>query len=292
VDNNFLQDTTSQPLEEDGSGQRLVWLLLGIAALGCGLLFALAFLFFRPDAQTLVDQYFPSPTSTATRTPIPTATPTKTPTNTPTATPNMTARAFETTAASAADEWNEFVSETFDTNKSDWYVGTDDDQYAKVTYDVKNGKYIWDATAHQGFVQRVWVSPIAVKNFYFSVEVNRPGSTTLASQGFSFREDGTGNYYFFSIRSGAYFNFWLQNAGEWIELIKPTKSSALRPDGANKISILAEADHFIFFINDQYVADIHDDTLDRGKVGLVIEISDADINAVFEFDNILLKLPK
>jgi hypothetical protein len=124
VDNNSLQDTTSQPLEEDGSGQRLVWFLLGIAALGCGLLFVLAFLFFQPDAQSLMDQYFPS----ATATPSPTSTPTQT--LTPTATITSTPHVLITPA-----QRETIFNETFDTNDRRWYGYYTDSQVA-----VENGK--------------------------------------------------------------------------------------------------------------------------------------------------------
>src|SRR6185295_15467718 len=87
-------------IEEDHSGRTFIWMLLGVAAIGCGLLFAAALFFFKPDAQSLVDKYFPSPTATFTRTP--TVTPTLTPTSTlpPTPTLNMTATAA---AAQATD---------------------------------------------------------------------------------------------------------------------------------------------------------------------------------------------
>ena len=124
MDNNSLQDTTSRPLEEDGSGRRLVWFLLGIAALGCGLLFALAFRFFQPDAQSLMDQYFPS----ATATPSPTSTPTQT--LTPTATITSTPHVLITPA-----QGEKVFNETFATNERKWYG-----YYADSQVTVENGK--------------------------------------------------------------------------------------------------------------------------------------------------------
>src|SRR5262245_12323577 len=91
MDNNSFEDTSMQPLEDDGSGRKLAWFLLGIAALGCSLLFAVAFLYFQPNTQALVDQYFPSATATRTATPRPTATSTPSPTLTPTRTLTPTA---------------------------------------------------------------------------------------------------------------------------------------------------------------------------------------------------------
>src|SRR5262245_37948833 len=119
---NSFDNTSMQPVEEDSSGRNLVWFLLGVAGLGCGLLFALALLFFRPDAQALIDQYFPSPTSTTTGTP------------TPTRTPNLiatqrviqsteTAQAIQTTDADASGNWDILLLDDFDSDNKKWNTG-------------------------------------------------------------------------------------------------------------------------------------------------------------------------
>jgi hypothetical protein len=51
----------SNPFDEDErSGSRpIVWALLGIVAIGCGVIFAIALFYFQPDAKSLYAQYFP-----------------------------------------------------------------------------------------------------------------------------------------------------------------------------------------------------------------------------------------
>ena len=75
-------------------------------------------------------------------------------------------------------------------------------------------------------------------------------------------------------------------------LIESTKSSAIMPRQANKVAVLAEGDHLIFFINDQYVTEIHDDTVAKSRVGMAVEVLESDLNVIFEFDNIVLNRPK
>lgn len=291
-------DSDLKPIDDESSGRTFVWLILGAAAIGCGLLFAVAFIFFKPDAQSLLGKYFPSPTvtftSTPTLTPTLTLTPTNTatPTNTTTPTPNMTAQAYEATAVYAAGQWNEIISEQFETNESNWYTGTDDDAYAKIIYTVENGQYTWDATAHQGFIQRIWVNSISVGDFYFSLDVTQPSFTTAADYGIVFREDNANNYYYFSINNKKQFSLWLHYQDEWTELIDSSVSQAILPRESNRLAVLAKGDHFVLFINDQYVAEIQDGTLDKGRAGMAIEISEPDLGVLFEFDNLLLKLPK
>jgi hypothetical protein len=279
-------------IEDDNSRRTFVWLTLGIVVLGCVLFSAAAFFFFQPGAQSRVSKYFPSPTATFTNTSTPTSTITPTPTNTATPTPNKTAQAYDATAVYAADQWREIVSDTFETNQSDWYVDTDDDEYAKIIYQVKDGKYIWNATSHQGFVQRMRANPVSFDDFYFALEATQPGFTTAADYGIIFREDSSSNYYYFSINNKGQYTFWLYYKLEWTALIESTRSEIILPRKANKLAVLATGDHFIFFINDQYVTEIHNDTLDKGRVGMAAEISEPDLDIVFEFDNILLKVPK
>lgn len=284
-------------IDEETPGSPWIRLaILAIAVAGfCGAFLA-AFLMFQPDQLSLIKQYFPSPTATPTSAPTqtptitPTPTPTPTSTHTPTPTPNMTAQAYEATAVHAADKWTGLVSETFDTKNDAWYTGIDDDEFAKIIYEVKDGKYIWDATSHKGFVQRMRVDAASIGDFYFSLEAAQPGFTTAADYGIIFRENSSHSYYYFNVNNKGQYSFWLYQNEEWQGLINATQSPAILPHEANKISVIAEGGHFIFFINDQYVADIHNDALDKGRVGMGIEISDPDLNIVFKFDNIMLKL--
>jgi hypothetical protein len=281
------------PISEESSGNRpLIWILLGVIVLGCGFIFVAAFFFFQPDAKPMIAQYFPSATATPTQTPTPTPTITPTPTNTPTPTPNMTAQAYESTAVAIPTEWHELVSDNFDTNENNWYTETDDGEYAIVDFKISDGKYIWDATSKQGFVYWLQSSPLSLTDFYFSVEATQPGFTTAADYGIYFREDNSGNFYYFNINNKGKYSFWMIYQNEWQELITDTQSSAIHPREANKLAVLAEGDHFIFFINDQYVNEFTEDTLTRGWAGMIVEISEPDLNIVFEFDNPLLMRPK
>lgn len=277
----------TNPMDEDaGSGRAFVWLILGVAAMGCGLLIAGALFFFRADAQGLYDQYFPSPTATSTNTPRPTAT------MTPTPTPNMTAQAYEGTAIHAAHKWTSIVAETFESNSNQWYVDEEDDEYALKSYEIRDGIYIWEATAHQGFVQRIRANKLGVEDFYLSVEIAQPESLANVDYGFYFREDDDNNYYYFGTNNDGEFSLWLYMDAEWTQLIENTTSTAFARGEANKVSMIAEGDHFIFFVNDVFAAEFFDSTLTSGATGLAIEISEPGLHATFEFDNLIVNLKK
>src|ERR1041385_5820433 len=78
-------DNSAIGLPDAGDSNRwmLVWISLGILVMCCGLIAGGALIYYRPNAQQLIGQYFPSATTTPSLTPRPTATATLTPSLTP-----------------------------------------------------------------------------------------------------------------------------------------------------------------------------------------------------------------
>src|SRR5258706_1435026 len=272
-----FSNTSLNPVYDDNSGRSLVWLVLGVAAIGCRILFAATFFFFQPDAKSLVGQYFPSPTATIT----------------PTPTPNLTATAsmLQSTVVSAQDQWAVNLKETFDNNDSHWYVGTDDNQYDKVPYAVKDGKYHWETAAHKCFIQWIRLSEKFYTDFYISAETHEINNTPIGDSGIIFREDKNGNHYYFAVKpSGSFFVSIYYNE-KWTDLISSNYSEFIQQKEPNQLTVWAKGSHFIFFINGHYVGETTDDQISTGKIGIAVGLYDASTQSTFEFDNIELRSP-
>ena len=84
----------SNPFDDDEKmGRRPVfWAVLGLGVLCLGGLLMAMFYFYKPDPQAVINQLFPSPTGTATRTSTPTATSSPTPGISPITTPAIPER--------------------------------------------------------------------------------------------------------------------------------------------------------------------------------------------------------
>jgi hypothetical protein len=297
------EQPTTNPFDEDEkSGRRpIAWALLGIVAVGCGLLFATAFIYFQPDARSLYTRYFPSPTLTPSPTNTPTPTLTPTPTRTATPTPNFTATAkamqatgtaiaYQATAENAANNWKVILMDTFDSNENDWLVKSSDDEYALTTYEILEGKYRWDMTAHKSFIG--WVRPDRKKttNFYLSVEIQKTEGSDTADYGVIFREDDDSNFYYFGINDQGEYVLYLFFE-KWDTLINWKKTELIRPAEVNRLTVIGEGSHFTFFINDQYLTEFTDDKIPLGSTALAIELSEENDHAIFEFDNFELRIP-
>jgi hypothetical protein len=293
----------SNPFDEDERANRrpILWAMLGLAAVCCVVTFAAAIFYFQPDVKSLYAQYFPSPTLTPSQTPTFTPTNTAVPTYTltPTAsstpTPNMTATAqvqnANSTAESASNNWKVIISEPFDSNKNKWLVLADsEDEYATTTYEITNGKYRWDTTAHKSHIGWVRAGKKPLTDFYLSVEIQAVEAPDSADYGVVFREDENSNFYYFGINGqGKYILYVFFE--EWDTLIDWTESEFIEPGELNRITVIGEGSHFTFFVNDQYLTEFTDDKIPEGVTALAVELSVENDHAVFEFDNFELRAP-
>lgn len=278
------------PFEEENRKTRVRFFVMG----GIGIIFCLLAMLglpgvLRKSNLPIAAEFFPSLTSTVTRTP------TRTPT------PNIAATlqeinrlgtevASQAKASGAATTWRVLSSEPFDNNGKEWPTGNEDGEYASITRDIKDGKYIWQATAHKGFVARV--NPPAeysIKDFYATIECKVTGETS-AEYGLIFRKSGAQNYYFFEVSDSGEYALFLRYNNEWVTIIDWTKSSTIKKSETNRITVIGEGSHFIFLINDSFVADAIDERVKAGSIFMAISLSENE-NAIFIFDNFEIRAP-
>jgi hypothetical protein len=286
----------SNPFDEDEkTGRRqVIWSVLGLGTACISCLLILIAYFYRPDPQALFNQYFPSPTVTPSQTPSSTPTLTPTTTQTPSPTPNMTATVqvqnAQSTAESAASNWQVILTDTFDSNKNNWLVGESEDEYALTNYQVVDGKYRWEATAHKSFISWVEADEKPLTDFYLSMDVQQMEGSETTDYGVVFREDDDSNFYYFGISDNGNYSFHLY-FGDWDTLIDWTETDLIQAGESNRITVIGEGAHFTFFINGEYLTETTDDTLPEGSTSLAMEMSNEDDHSILEFDNFELRAP-
>jgi hypothetical protein len=283
VDNNSLQDTTSQPLEEDGSGQRLVWFLLGVAALGCGLLFALAFLYFRPNGQVLIDQYFPSPTAAPTRTAAPNLTATQKAIQS-----TETVQAIQTTKADASANWDILLTDDFDSDSRMWITRTEDYEYARVQRTIRSRVYQWEVTSKRDLMSWVPLEIFTGTDFCVTVEAERVAGSSDSDMGLIFRADSEYNFYYFGVGDDGFF-VSVNYDHEWINIIESSPSPAIQVGEVNRLTVIGQGPYYIFLINDHVVGDAVDEHIPSGSVGLGFQLHQPNQKLTVQFDNFELR---
>ena len=191
----------------------------------------------------------------------------------------------------SADQWPILLSESFDDNRNDWPIGHFDDRYATGAWEIAEGEYQWDVTARQDVSKRVTPNVEAVSDFFLTVEARQNWGPDNASYGVIFQDENGEDLYYFGINEMGVFSFFLLYKDQWQALIDWTSTDAIKPGTSNRITIVAVGSHFTLKINNALVGEVEDDHLDRGHVGLSVELYNQGDHAGFAFDNFELRTP-
>jgi hypothetical protein len=130
----------------------------------------------------------------------------------------------------------------------------------------------------------------ALSDLYMTVEAQEIYGVS-SGLGLAFRVNQAGLGYFFLIDFQS-FTVLLRDASDhWKTLIDLDENSAIQPYKVNRLAILAQGSHFTFFINDQQIGEVDDDTFGSGMVGLAYRIAETNWAASFAFDNFEVRAP-
>ncbi len=219
--------------------------------------------------------------STQTAEVTPTITPTVTPTPSNTSTPTPV----------PPSEWPLVILDTFDSNEHSWPMLPVDDSYLETDWELKNGKYRWEVLAKQDVHWYILPNMKSVNDFYLSAELQRVSGPENCTFGVVFRARDDEHYYMFGISETQNFSIYRVYKGDWKTLVDWRYSPTIRQEYVNKITIVAQGSHFIFWINDERVIGIDDDKISKGRNGLTMILYEAEDQAVFEFDNFEVREP-
>jgi hypothetical protein len=112
------------------------------------------------------------------------------------------------------------------------------------------------------------------------------------STGLAFRWTDDGRFYLFSISPDSGMVVFAIFTDGRARAIRATNCSAIRGVGEeNRIRVIAQGDHFLFFVNDELAFDEYDSRLVAGGIG-VSGASWETIPAVLEFDDLTVRRPE
>lgn len=188
--------------------------------------------------------------------------------------------------------WRLVLADTFDSNANQWPTGSQTNDYVTNEWRIADGKYRWQATAHQGFSWYVYPKNLPpVSDFYLTVDVRQVSGPDSADFGVALRVQDNTNYYRFGIVNAGKYYFVRLHQGQWDTLRDWISTTAIRPGQVNRITVLAQGSHFACYINDQLVTETDDSLVAKGQAGLNIGFIVLNTPAVFEFDNFELRAP-
>jgi hypothetical protein len=105
-------------------------------------------------------------------------------------------------------------------------------------------------------------------DFVFEVEAQWVGGAANFGFGLIYRVQDADNYYLFDITNTGFFKVDKRIGGEYHALTEWERSSAINPTGVNFLKVIAIGNRFTFFINNNRVKELTDDSFEWGKFGL------------------------
>lgn len=186
-----------------------------------------------------------------------------------------------------AKSWTLVHSSSFDTDDSKWVIGEFRDNGEVGKWSISDRKYLWEMKSIANDAIRYNYPALSpLDNFYVSVDINLVKESSIGVRyGLIFR--GTEDvFYTFRLEDGHYYRIRRRNEdGSWDNLTDRIPSSAIQFQKVNRLSLIADGNHFLFFINDQFVHEIFDSVLPTGNVGLATTINAEGDEVILEFDN-------
>lgn len=185
-----------------------------------------------------------------------------------------------------ASNWPLVFDENYDENVRDWAEGSENDPlYAESRWSFKDGKYLWEAKAYDGFIW--WVRPemATYSDFLLSVTAEQVNNPENSEYGVIFRQSGGEDYYLFELDGGGNYAFFIHYNGEWESLLDWQYSPEIKLGIENRLDVIALGDEFLFFINNTFIDATQDDRLEAGKAGLLIGLGGSEQEGFWEFDD-------
>ncbi|MBN1522945.1 MAG: tetratricopeptide repeat protein [Spirochaetales bacterium] len=135
-----------------------------------------------------------------------------------------------------------------------------------------------------------WVpaSMFQYRDFMIESEFEFHKNNPHSAFGFIFRFVNNENFYFFLISNHGMFRFDVLFNGTPLHLVEWTASEHLL-EGKNTIRIIAHSDHFSFFANDEWIAEIDDEKLFSGRVGIAGQNYDEADEAGFQINDFVVE---
>jgi hypothetical protein len=180
------------------------------------------------------------------------------------------------------------LASDFSKDTGNWWVGQDNSDFANGSARIESGEYHWKITAKKDVIWRITHS-LVVSDFVLAADTRQDTGTTTAENGLIFRFSNNG-FYYFGIGNSYYF-VACSVQGQWTTLIERTVVPGLSTSFQNRLKVVGEGTHFLFFINDDQVGEIDDDRISAGQVGLAVGLFKAGDRATFAFDNVEVRAP-
>ncbi len=187
---------------------------------------------------------------------------------------------------------NLVYSNDFSNGNGGFPIGDTIDDSRTMKQSVINGEYHWENLNYGTFLSKFTPDGLPIlSNFEVSVDVKIEGNNIGDSVSFGLMvRNNKDKYYYFGIRpaSTVYLMAIVETKDgkqEWTHFDGDGKTfPAIKQEGFNSIKVIANNERLSFYVNSQLIADVVDDKIQNGNIGLMI-YSIKDVPTTFVIDN-------
>ena len=206
---------------------------------------------------------------------------------------------FDTTSTAQATSSNVIYNNDFNNGNGHWFTGDTNDSSRTMKQFVIDGAYNWEIIHYGDFSSFYYPSDIPIlSNFEVSTDIKISSSEIVEDAYFCLQiRSGNNNYYSFGVMPlrGVYLareHEYKDGQDIWVSLPgNGNISPAVNQYDFNRLKIIAKGENLTFYINDVLVADIVDDRLKSGSIGLDVYVPE-NILTKFIIDNFqVIQLP-
>lgn len=190
---------------------------------------------------------------------------------------------------------NIIYSNDFSNGDGGFPIGTTVDGSKEMMQSIINDEYHWEYTGFADVLTKLVPDDLqTLSDFEVSVDVEIIGTEEPSSIGLIVRHSSD-QYYYFGIRPKQQVYLMAENEytdGKWVWSNFPGNegiSSSILSEGFNNLKVVANNDRLTFYVNGNLIADIVDDRIKNGNIGLLV-YSRKNIPTTFVVDNFQVKL--
>ena len=211
--------------------------------------------------------------------------------STATAQAYLTETISPSTVFSEAALWPVISSDSFEDNHNNWRVSQEETEWATTNQVIKNGVYHWEMKAKRAMDIWSTINVARCEVFSLSVRIKVDPNMTYSSYGLVFHYQDKDNFYVFKLDGEGRYIVQVQVNGKWKDVLAWRQASAIKTDGENTLTVLAQGDQYAFYINEQFVGQAKDTAFTGGQTGLILSVNDSGEAVSVDFDDFVMRAP-
>ena len=204
------------------------------------------------------------------------------------ATAHAEATVAQATFQTVPANWPIHFQDSFSNQDNKWLTGSRETERVNLQMEIVDGVYRIEAVALKDFSLTLIHPMDFVSDIHLTADVHQLNGPRIRQFGVVFRAVDFDNHGFFGISDDGQFLVDIKTDGKSDLVIDWSRSSSIRKGEVNQLTIIAEEDHYQFFINGTLVGELDDNQLQSGKAGIGFSLAQGN-TATFEFDNFVLR---